>query len=787
MPNEALLIIWLVCGITVLMMARRRNHFPLVLVVLLMFLLPCLGSADSYMFFTLDVPQAMGYSVANGINSQGQVTGFYLDSQRGYQSFIYSEGAFTTLTNPLAIEGNYAQCINNSGTVVGSYSDGAGILHGFLFDGGTYSTIEPQGSGNSSHANGINDAGVVVGDYPLGTNPTQGYIKNGSVYTILSYPGAYTTVAHGINNAGQIVGNYQEAAPSLLYHGFLFNAGVYTQIDYPATPQAPVTGSHVFGINNNGQMVGTYSDSTSLGHGFVYSSGVYSTLDYPGARTTSLLSINDFGVIVGGYQDATGVHGFIATPTPELSLSSKSLTFGFSGTQVTSPQPITVSFTNRLIGSWTVTSNQPNITVRPSSGIGNGTFQIAVSPGASGVVTVTAPAAANSPQDVQVTVASVTRNSPFGSFDTPVNNAALISGAIAVTGWALDSIEVTSVGIYREPVGNEMTQTNGLVYVGNSTFVAGARPDVEATYPSAPLNYRAGWGYMLLTNLLPNSGGSPGPGNGPYKLHAIAINKTGQTSDLGTRGITVDNTHASKPFGTIDTPGQGDTISGNAYVNFGWALTQNPYCIPTDASTINAYIDSTAVGRPVYNQFRSDVATFFPGLCNTNGAVGFFYIDTTKFSNGVHTISWVVYDNQGRGDGIGSRYFTVLNSGTENEPLSAELTLLAGKEMVALRQGFDPNRDMEPLRPDASGAYSIETEELGRVEIQVGAMRGYLEVNGERRPLPIGSTLRSGVFYWQAGPGFLGDYPFVFQRPDRLQIRLRVHIGPRNNLQDNIR
>jgi len=166
-----------------------------------------------------------------------------------------------------------------------------------------------------------------------------------------------------------------------------------------------------------------------------------------------------------------------------------------------------------------------------------------------------------------------------------------------------------------------------------------------------PFNDRAGWGYQLLTNFLP---GVSGPlGNGTYKLHFIAYNNAGGQTDLGTRTITVDNAHASKPFGTIDTPGQGDTISGNAYVNFGWALTQNPFCIPNDGHTLNVFIDGVMQGHPNYNHSRSDIATLFPGLCNSNGGVGFFYIDTTKLTNGLHTIAWVAYDNQGRVDGIG--------------------------------------------------------------------------------------------------------------------------------------
>jgi hypothetical protein len=275
----------------------------------------------------------------------------------------------------------------------------------------------------------------------------------------------------------------------------------------------------------------------------------------------------------------------------------------------------------------------------------------------------------------------------------------------------------------------------------------------------APLNYRGGWGYMLLTNFLPRNGAATASGNGTYNLHAIAVNKAGNSFDLGTRTITVDNAHASKPFGTIDTPAQGGTVSGNAFVNFGWALTQGPYNIPVDGSTITVFVDGVALGHPTYNQYRSDIATFFPALANSNGAVGFFYIDTTKLANGVHTIAWSVTDNQGRGDGIGSRYFTVQNTGAENVPA-----------------------DEEPIDPSTAvqsgdvGERLIEIDQLGRIELRVGAAKGHLVVNGELGPLPVGSTLKGGMFYWQPGPCFVGEYPLVFERPDGTLVRLRVKI-----------
>src|SRR5207247_1662067 len=150
-----------------------------------------------------------------------------------------------------------------------------------------------------------------------------------------------------------------------------------------------------------------------------------------------------------------------------------------------------------------------------------------------------------------------------------------------------------------------------------------------------PFSYRAGWGYQMLTNFLPNASGSGASGNGTYKLHAIARNKAGLQFDLGNKTITVDNAHATKPFGTIDTPSQGGTISGADFVNFAWALTPQPGIIPKDGSTITVVIDGVMVGHPTYDQFRSDIANLFPGYANSMGAVGFFHINTTTLANGV--------------------------------------------------------------------------------------------------------------------------------------------------------
>jgi hypothetical protein len=454
------------------------------------------------------------------------------------------------------------------------------------------------------------------------------------------------------------------------------------------------------------------------------------------------------------------------------------LNYGYSGTTITSAQPILVSFKGGAPVPWTASSNSANITVSPASGTGNGTFSVSATPGGNGVVTVTSPLSLGSPKTVTINVKSVTPAKPFGSFDTPQNNSTGLAGAVPVTGWALDNIEVSKVDVWREPIGTETTSPNGLVYIGDAVFVNGARPDVEAAYPDQPWYFRAGWGYLLLTNYLLNSNGS-GLGNGTYKLHAIAHDKSGLQTDLGIKTITVDNAHASRPFGSIDTPDQGGQASGAQFINFGWAVTQNPYAIPTNGSTITTTVDGVTLGHPTYNQFRSDIANAFPGLANSGGAVGYFFIDTTVYLNGVHTIGWVVYDNQGRGDGIGSRFFNVLNLGGVNGNGPAEPIEPAASGGMNLHRGFDLGPATELVRPDEHGVHQVTVEEADRMELHAGASEGYSIIAGEERDLPPGTTLKGGVLYWQLAPGLFGDYDLLLKRPSGEQVQVRIKVVPK--------
>jgi pimeloyl-ACP methyl ester carboxylesterase len=392
-----------------------------------------------------------------------------------------------------------------------------------------------------------------------------------------------------------------------------------------------------------------------------------------------------------------------------------------------------------------------------------------------------------------LTVAQSTASAPIGSFDTPAAGAA-VAGSIAVTGWALDDLGVDRVEIWRDLVAGETTPPypgpgpgTGKVFIANAFFVAGARPDVAAVYTALPQADRAGWGYLLLTQGLWNQG------NGTYTLYAVAFDQQGRSTTLGSKTITASNATATKPFGGLDVPAYGETKSGSFY-NFGWALTPNPNAVDSRACVItngNVFvgIDSGALVPVSYGDARSDIALNFPGFSNTNNPSGAYLIDTTAMTNGTHQIGWFVVDSCGRAEGIGSRFFTVLNGGTSAAP--AELTRAAIVPVAA-----DEVVNWEPLTvrrngvttlvyPNPSGDRVVPIAQSERVEVQLpvsgaATYAGYQVVNGEAEGLPLGSTLDAehGIFYWQPAPGFLGAHDLEFAPSDGSGVlRVRAVVG----------
>jgi hypothetical protein len=512
--------------------------------------------------------------------------------------------------------------------------------------------------------------------------------------------------------------------------------------------------------------------------------------------------------------------------------------------------------------TWTAGGHASWLQVSPTSGSGAGTltFQLNNADSAlqsigtkSTTVTLSSPQAGNS-VTITVTatvVAAPAPTGPFGQVDTPLQNSTDVVGAIGVTGWALDDGGVESVKIYRNcltnidsPAACTSILGRSLVYIGDAGFISGARPDVETECPTCPQKERAGWGYLMLTSMLPNvTSGLGFGGQGSLLIYAIARDFDGNRTLLGRNrndssptSIAMANASISKPFGAIDTPSQGQFVTGSL-ANFGWALTADSndtadatdILIPTDGSTMTVVIDGVAVGTVVYNQCRGtngnpvpagqfcndDVANIFGNptpkepftvrssnptryrnLDAGRAAIGSFDIDTNFLANGSHSIAWGVTDSQGRAEGIGSRNFFVLNGGSLmaedallNAPAmargaaSALFALTPASRAVTGRTGFDFKAPLERIEAGGDGIRRVQIPEVGRLELQLGAVdRGYLVANGELRDLPPGSRLdpSTGEFTWNPHVAYVGTYRLVFIDDNEI-VTVDVGIHPAAN------
>jgi hypothetical protein len=500
-----------------------------------------------------------------------------------------------------------------------------------------------------------------------------------------------------------------------------------------------------------------------------------------------------------------------------MTVSPSSLRFaatkaGASGaiTAVTAAQRVTVQFSGTT-SAWTATSNQTWAQVTGGSDTGNGQFTVAIanpnnviagSTGLTATITLTPTATNLTAATVSVTLTVVSSTAavspPFGSFDTPAGDSTVLAGSIALTGWTLDNIGVKQVELWRDlqpgettPPGNTTPGDlrNGKIFIAYGSFVDNARPDVEGLYPTTPANYRAGWGYLMLT------WGLFGQGNGTYKFHAFGVDQEGNTATIGTKTVVISNNSATKPFGSIDTPAIGGDASGP---NFGWGLTPKVGGAATckiQPSGVQYSIDSGPLQPVVYGDARADIAGAFPGFSNTAGAGGHAIIDWTALASGAHTIGWLITDDCNRADGVGSRFFNVSTgtSLTASNVVSGFPGLSAVEGRRTTESRTTETESTEPLTvargygelpeivtPGEAGSRTVEVKQGERIEIRVphGFESAYQLVNGGQwRPLPTGATwdAASGTFYWQPAAGYLGRYRIVFTNgSERISVRMVV-------------
>ena len=192
---------------------------------------------------------------------------------------------------------------------------------------------------------------------------------------------------------------------------------------------------------------------------------------------------------------------------------------------------------------------------------------------------------------------------PIGIIDSPMNSST-IKGQSEINGWYLDENGVSKVEVLVDGM------------VAGQAIYGDARPDVQKAYPQYN-NGNAGYHFPLDTTKYRD---------GKHTISVKGTNTNGRVTTLPESTITIENSK-----GYMDNPVSGLTLTGTHNVS-GWFLNES------GVAKIEVLVDGAVIGQATYGDARDDVQKAFPQF--NNGNAGYHYtLDTTKYSEGKHTVS----------------------------------------------------------------------------------------------------------------------------------------------------
>ncbi|MCC6956406.1 MAG: hypothetical protein IT316_06390 [Anaerolineales bacterium] len=270
------------------------------------------GSSARGFFWDNGVMQNLGtlggsWSVAYGVNDDGQVVGTSLTGTGYSGAFLWQNGSMQNLGSLGGNGPSGALAINNAGQVVGFSINSTPQMHAFLWNGGM-TDLGAFGDG-ASYAYAISDTGQVAGWGKVGTYPNiteHAFRWNGSMQDLGTGSWAQSS-ARGINDNGDVVGRLINEGNGTDWHAALSQGGGGFQ-DLGGNL------STAYDINNAGLIVGE-----SGGRAVLWESGQLKDLNTlipanSGWVLQSARAINNRGQIVGKGTFNGQTHAFLLKP-----------------------------------------------------------------------------------------------------------------------------------------------------------------------------------------------------------------------------------------------------------------------------------------------------------------------------------------------------------------------------------------------------------------------------------------------------------------------------------------
>jgi hypothetical protein len=271
---------------------------------------------------TIDVPGAVGGTVATAINAAGVIAGLYFASD-GIHGFVRNpDDTFVSFDSPLGPGYIYPTSINNAGVITGFYLDGNfgafGGSHGFVrTPDGTLTSfdapIDPANPMPGTLPYSINSRGQVAGTYSVNCSDAQlaisppifppcnnGFLRqpDGTITTFYAPNFQGGMLAASMNERGAIAGYSHDGQSQ---RGFLrMPDGTFTSID-PPDPGA----TWVAGINSRGEVAGAFS-SSGLPNFLRTSGGSFTLFNPPLACPGDFhlaYALSESGTVAGVYND----------------------------------------------------------------------------------------------------------------------------------------------------------------------------------------------------------------------------------------------------------------------------------------------------------------------------------------------------------------------------------------------------------------------------------------------------------------------------------------------------
>ncbi len=239
----------------------------------------------------------------------------------------------------------------------------------------------------------------------------------------------------------------------------------------------------------------------------------------------------------------------------------------------------------------------------------------------------------------------------LGSVDVP-DDGATVSGYVNVQGYALDGNLVSNVDVFVDG-----TDDANRVTTAGGANINLPRPDILQAFPQyagTPGQY-PGWRASFKASSF---------SNGSHTIYVQITDVNGCTYFLTPKAIKVDNAANQSPFGNMDFPQPNSSVAANGVLTVaGWALDDRK------VDHVDVVVDGLLERQAVTGIYRADVAANFPD--NPSAIVSGFVlnIDSTRYTNGVHTVTARAVDDQGQQGFLGSARVQVFNNAPNLGPI----------------------------------------------------------------------------------------------------------------------